>query len=606
MKALCEFVRVESADERVQWRCAVCGHITPIPLPKPPHRNCDVQDGRTQAAKTKTDQALAWLICPHRGDVLATVPARTAGIGCETTVVEVYQCDHFREPALKQAAARCLPRIREAAPGYTGRTCRECEVPRAGGEPETLQTTPPAPQTIGVVVTSHNYGRYLSECLDSILSQTEQAAAVVLVDDSSTDDTPTVAARYAGRVRYMRTECRDVAKARNAGIAACGQVAYLCCVDADDVLPPNYLQTLRAGMTDPRIGVTYPQCERFDDADKSHGRSPWIVPYNRDLLQRQNFACATSLVRRQALEQVGGWESNRYGLQDWHLWLRITAAGWTMRLCDQTALRYRQHAGSMTDLRRGNWDCVADVMAEAQLTALVTLFAGREWMLDRWFGHLVELDWPRQNLHLVAVDNSRDNAFSRTLRAKLDQCGITYTHVRDDRRIVETATAAEVGATAALRREHVYAMGVHLARLYSTATRYLPAAANVFSIEDDVGIQPNALRTLAAEFARTQAAAVSGCLKSRFGNRTIAWNGRQSITKASDGTIEIDKTGFFCLLTSRRIWDAIAWRPGTTGTNQYPYYDWAACEDIRRHGKIHLVGQVRCRHYQPDGSVLMP
>ena len=67
-----------------------------------------------------------YLLCPRRGQVLATVSARKAGCGCGSSRVDVYQCELFDEPVLKKAAARCLADIAELVPAYTGRTCREC------------------------------------------------------------------------------------------------------------------------------------------------------------------------------------------------------------------------------------------------------------------------------------------------------------------------------------------------------------------------------------------------------------------------------------------------------------------------------------------------
>lgn len=64
--------------------------------------------------------------CPHRGPVLVTINARSAGCGCSSTTVEVYQCERFNEPVLKQAADHCREKIATIAPGYTGRTCRGC------------------------------------------------------------------------------------------------------------------------------------------------------------------------------------------------------------------------------------------------------------------------------------------------------------------------------------------------------------------------------------------------------------------------------------------------------------------------------------------------
>lgn len=58
-----------------------------------------------------------------------------SGCGCSSTVVQLYHCDRFNEPALKRAAVRCLDKIKAKVPGYTGRTCRECAVPREPAKP---------------------------------------------------------------------------------------------------------------------------------------------------------------------------------------------------------------------------------------------------------------------------------------------------------------------------------------------------------------------------------------------------------------------------------------------------------------------------------------
>lgn len=76
----------------------------------------------------KSKDALWWLTCPYRGDVLSTLPGAVIGRGCGSTTFEVYHCNRFGEPVLKHAAARCLEKIADRVPGYTGRTCRKCNV----------------------------------------------------------------------------------------------------------------------------------------------------------------------------------------------------------------------------------------------------------------------------------------------------------------------------------------------------------------------------------------------------------------------------------------------------------------------------------------------
>ena len=50
---------------------------------------------------------------------------------------------------------------------------------------------------IGVVITTHNYGHYLTACLESVLSQTLLPCQVVVVDDASEDNAADVAASFS-------------------------------------------------------------------------------------------------------------------------------------------------------------------------------------------------------------------------------------------------------------------------------------------------------------------------------------------------------------------------------------------------------------------------
>ncbi|MCE2438518.1 MAG: glycosyltransferase family 2 protein, partial [Candidatus Latescibacteria bacterium] len=49
---------------------------------------------------------------------------------------------------------------------------------------------------IAVIVTCHNYGRYLWQCLNSIQRQLLKPASVLIVDDASTDETEAVARQF--------------------------------------------------------------------------------------------------------------------------------------------------------------------------------------------------------------------------------------------------------------------------------------------------------------------------------------------------------------------------------------------------------------------------
>jgi glycosyltransferase involved in cell wall biosynthesis len=91
-----------------------------------------------------------------------------------------------------------------------------------------------------VIIPTYNCGRFLPEAIESVLAQTLPPHEVIVVDDGSTDDTPAVAARFAGRIVYHRQVNRGVSAARNAGMdRATGD--WLAFLDADDLWMPTKL-----------------------------------------------------------------------------------------------------------------------------------------------------------------------------------------------------------------------------------------------------------------------------------------------------------------------------------------------------------------------------
>jgi hypothetical protein len=261
----------------------------------------------------------------------------------------------------------------------------------------------------------------------------------------------------------------------------------------------------------------------------------------------------------------------------------------------------------MSKARIGKPESAVDVLANATMTTIVTLFSGRAWSLGRWRYGIASQDWPADNLHIVAVDNSRNPEFSRLLADTLDGLACSHTLVRDDRRAVADVGAADLAGSAKNRIANNYAMNTHLARLYARASQYLPAGtAHVWSVEDDVEVPADALRTLAMELTRIpDAGAVCGLLRSRFERqRLLCWAGGKALSEPPRAATPVDATGAYCLLATRAAWDSVAWRPGATLTDKWPYYDWAMCHDIRAAGHRVYAVPVNCRHWQADGTVM--
>jgi glycosyltransferase involved in cell wall biosynthesis len=159
---------------------------------------------------------------------------------------------------------------------------------------------------ISCVIPVYNGERFLAEALDSVLAQTRPPEEIVVVDDGSTDDTPRVAARYAGQVHYLRQDNRGHAAARNRGIeATSGElVAFL---DADDLWHPDKLAR---------------QAERFEaradlDISSTLIRNFWVAELQAEqsslrdhFLTRDmpGYMPSAVTVRRSAFRRLGGFD----------------------------------------------------------------------------------------------------------------------------------------------------------------------------------------------------------------------------------------------------------------------------------------------------------
>ena len=118
---------------------------------------------------------------------------------------------------------------------------------------------------ISVIVPVYNAEPFLAKCIDSLLAQTYPDMEILLIDDGSTDASPTVCDRYAAqdaRVRVIHQKNAGVGAARNAGLDA-AKGAYIAFVDADDTVLPDYLETLYRDITEQGADIVCCNCREF-------------------------------------------------------------------------------------------------------------------------------------------------------------------------------------------------------------------------------------------------------------------------------------------------------------------------------------------------------
>jgi len=105
---------------------------------------------------------------------------------------------------------------------------------------------------VSVVITNYNYGRYLSQCIHSVLAQNYEPLEVIVVDDGSTDSSPAVIESYSDRIRASFKSNGGVISATNHGFKLShGSVVIF--VDADDYLLPGAIHAHAQALGEPGV-----------------------------------------------------------------------------------------------------------------------------------------------------------------------------------------------------------------------------------------------------------------------------------------------------------------------------------------------------------------
>jgi glycosyltransferase involved in cell wall biosynthesis len=96
---------------------------------------------------------------------------------------------------------------------------------------------------VTILINNYNYGRYLREAIDSALAQDYHALEIVVVDDGSTDESRSVIADYAGKIKPVLKPNGGQASAFNAGFAA-SRGDIICLLDSDDWFRPGKVRAV--------------------------------------------------------------------------------------------------------------------------------------------------------------------------------------------------------------------------------------------------------------------------------------------------------------------------------------------------------------------------
>lgn len=210
---------------------------------------------------------------------------------------------------------------------------------------------------------------HLGEALDSLRAQNDfEGIEVIVVDDGSPEDVRAIVEAWLPIAKVHRQENSGPAAARNKGseLASAPLVTFL---DADDRLAASALARLRRAIeAAPQAAVVQGMVRRFDEARPSDTSFP-------------GYNLGSAIIRRSALEEVGGFDPTLRVGEDVDLFARLKRNGHAAICIAHTVLEYRNSPEpSSSDLferrlrtirqfRTSNW---SERVAEKSLTEPVT------------------------------------------------------------------------------------------------------------------------------------------------------------------------------------------------------------------------------------------
>lgn len=253
--------------------------------------------------------------------------------------------------------------------------------------------TPHDQPLVSVVITAYNAAHDLPPCLDSLFTQDYPNFEVIVVDNASTDETPTLLESYQDRIRLVTLPVnRAITGGYNAG-AAVAEGEILIFINADTMAQPGWLRELvrpireesNVGMSTSRIllydaphlintcgndltwtGLTV--CRGFNESAER-----WQMP--DDVVAVSGAACA---VRRSLFETIGGFdETFEFYLDDTDLSLRGHLAGYRIRFAPDSRILHRYtfkfSASKVFYLERNRW---LTMLKALHLPTLILLLPG--------------------------------------------------------------------------------------------------------------------------------------------------------------------------------------------------------------------------------------
>ncbi|MDR3569351.1 MAG: glycosyltransferase [Syntrophobacteraceae bacterium] len=226
---------------------------------------------------------------------------------------------------------------------------------------------------VSVLIPTYNYGRYLSEAIESVLSQSYADFELLIIDDHSSDDTAEVVSRYAREDKRIsfRINGGNIGMVENWNLClreAKGE--YVKYLFGDDLLCSKDAISLMVEALDVDPGVSLVASARkiidsagrriaiwthFPDSGYIDGRQ--VI--NRCLRDQKNLVGEPTAVMFRKRLSAEGFDPGFRQIVDMEFWFRLLERG-GFAFINQPLVAFRSHDAQQTRVNRGNAPLILD------------------------------------------------------------------------------------------------------------------------------------------------------------------------------------------------------------------------------------------------------
>jgi hypothetical protein len=216
---------------------------------------------------------------------------------------------------------------------------------------------------VSVIVTNFNYSKYIVNCVNSIRKNTLKDVEIVIVDDSSTDNSVDIINSLLKKndiniTAVLKKTNTHTSHSRNLGIdISIGDNIFV--LDVDNEIYPTCLEKHLNFINKNKLDAAYGIVECFDEED-NFIREVSNKEYSLEELREGNYIDTMAMFKKSSILSIGGYSldmiKNGLGWEDYELWVSLGRSGFKIGFINEKLSRYRSKKNGVLESQTKYFD----------------------------------------------------------------------------------------------------------------------------------------------------------------------------------------------------------------------------------------------------------